>query len=390
MPEPIMHSKVFQCSKAHRWLNCFLSAKFNDQSGTIDNPRTLFGTESHSIGAALILESLNLKDYEETKSSSELIKEATMYDDEMKEITEGYASFVVGIYEAEKRRIGHDPFITVEQHLDLDIDEDAGGTMDCGIIAGDTLIVIDLKTGFTPVSSGPTENCPFNEQLGLYGYGFYQTYKDIYSEIKKVRLVVYQPTCKNTNEFETTVDEIIKFRNELIMPAVKKINELSDEANPGDYCRYCPINARCSKRAEILKVVESKKDKTLLSNEEIEAILPKLDEIIDYVTDLKDYCLKKAISGHKWSGYKLVVSKVSRKISDEKAVIKICEQEGVDPYANKKLAGITELTKRLGKDKFKEKINPYITIQEGSYVLVPNSDSREEINVNTEEKNNEI
>ena len=174
------------------------------------------------------------------------------------------------------------------------------------------------------------------------------------------------------------------------MPAVNKINELSDEAKPGDYCRYCPINARCSKRAEILKVVELKKDKTLLSNEEIETILPKLDEIIDYVTDLKDYCLKKAISGHKWSGYKLVVSKVSRKISDEKAVIKICEQEGVDPYANKKLAGITELTKRLGKDKFKEKINPYITIQEGSYVLVPNSDSREEINVNTEEKNNEI
>ena len=68
----------------------------------------------------------------------------------------------------------------------------------------------------------------------------------------------------------------------------------------------------------------------------------------------------------------------------------IAHWKDIDPYANKKLAGITELTKRLGKDKFKEKINPYITIQEGSYVLVPNSDSREEINVNKEEKNNEV
>ena len=116
MPEPIMHSKVFQCSKAHRWLNCFLSAKFNEQPGNSDNSRTLFGTESHSIGAALILESLNLKDYEETKSSSELIKEATMYDDEMKEITEGYASYVVGIYEAEKRRIGQRSIQSVRQN----------------------------------------------------------------------------------------------------------------------------------------------------------------------------------------------------------------------------------------------------------------------------------
>ena len=109
-----------------------------------------------------------------------------------------------------------------------------------------------------------------------------------------------------------------------------------------------------------------------------------MDLIIQYCTDLKDFALKKAINGHKWSGLKLVRGKGSRKIINEAAVIKVCEEAGVDPYANKKLAGITELNKRLGKDK--TKIAPYLEMQEGAITLVPENDPREEINVTKEEE----
>ena len=87
----------------------------------------------------------------------------------------------------------------------------------------------------------------------------------------------------------------------------------------------------------------------LLTDAEIEAILPKLDDVIKYAEDLKEYALKKAMKGHNWSNFKLVHSRGSRKITDEEAVIKICKEAGIDPFTERKLAGITELTKRIGK-----------------------------------------
>ena len=57
-------------------------------------------------------------------------------------------------------------------------------------------------------------------------------------------------------------------------------------------------------------------------------------------------------------------------------------EKGYNPYANQKLASITELTKRLGgKDKFNELCGGYVVLQEGTIALVPNTDSREEINI---------
>jgi hypothetical protein len=82
--------------------------------------------------------------------------------------------------------------------------------------------------------------------------------------------------------------------------------------------------------------------------------------------------------GYQWNGYKLVHTRGLRKITDEEGVIKACESAGIDPYAPKKVAGITELTKRIGKDKFNNLIGAFVTMQLGSIVLVPKSDPREE------------
>ena len=116
-----------------------------------------------------------------------------------------------------------------------------------------------------------------------------------------------------------------------------------------------------------------------------------LSDVIKYAEDLKDYAVEKAKSGHKWKGLKLVPSKVSRKISDESKVKEILENCGINPTSPGKLLGITEIQKKLGKEKFKELISPYIVLQESSLILVPNQDPREEVNVNQiqEEQNNE-
>jgi hypothetical protein len=201
--------------------------------------------------------------------------------------------------------------------------------------------------------------------------------------VKKVRLVIYQPVISNTNDYEMTIEELLQFEESVLIPAVERTKVDNPEAKVGKYCRYCAGKAICAKRAEtnLELTKEIKKPIATLTDAQIEAFLPQLDELIQFAEDVKEFALKKAMNGHKWSNFKLVQSKGSRKIVDEDAVIKVCEATGIDPYAPRKVAGITELTKRIGKDKLNELIGPYIAMQAGSIVLVPKPDPREEVTI---------
>ena len=384
MPTPTSHSRKYSPSKSSTWINCALSTLLNDGSSQESNPQAEFGTQCHELGAALISKSLSLVDYDsEIKTVEDVIKGLDMYSEEMQEIADGYADFVIQVIEFERKRSDDEPLIVIEQHLDMDFDEDAGGTLDCGIISsvdGGTLTVVDLKTGRGPVYAFDSETGQFNTQLGIYALYFYKAFKDLYP-VKKVRLVIYQSVISNTNDYEMPIEELLQFEANVLIPAVKRTKVDNPEAKVGKYCRYCAGKAICTKRAEtnLELTKEIKKPIATLTDAQIEAFLPQLDELIQFAEDVKEFALKKAMNGHKWSNFKLVQSKGSRKIVDEDAVVKVCEATGIDPYAPRKVAGITELTKRIGKDKLNELIGPYIAMQAGSIVLVPKSDSREEV-----------
>jgi len=383
---PTIHSRKYSPSKSSTWLKCPLSTYYNDGSNQESSLPAEFGTQCHELGAALISQSLNLIDYDiEAKPIDELIKELDMYSDDMQEIADGYADFIIKTVEFEKKRSDDEPLVVIEQHLDMDFDDDAGGTLDCGIISsidGGTLSVIDLKTGRAPVFAFDSETEMFNSQLGIYALYFYKAYKDLY-QVKKVRLVIYQPVISNTNDYEMSIDDLIKFESDILIPAVERTRPEYLEAKSGKYCRYCAGKAICVKRAETNMELAKEANKSIssLTDAEIEAMLPKLDEMIQFAEDMKDFAIKKAINGHNWSNYKLVHAKGSRKITDEDGVIRVCEAANIDPYAPKKVAGITELTKRIGKDKVNGLIGEYITMQLGSLALVRKTDPREEANI---------
>lgn len=389
MPKPSEHSRKYSPSKSSTWLNCPLSTLLNDGSSQESNPQAEFGTQTHELGAAMICDSLKLVDYDhEQKSVEEVIKGLSLYSDEMRNLASGYVNFVISNYEFEKKRSDIEPLIVVEQQLSMDFDEDAKGTLDCGIISpinGGTLTVIDLKTGRLKVQAYDKENGRFNSQLGIYALYFYKAYKDLYP-IKRVRLVIYQPVISNTNEYDMPIEELLDFEKEVLIPAVAKTKEERPEAHSGSYCKYCAGKAICTERAEANMAVakDALQRKDTLSDDEIAEILPKLDELISFAQDMKEFALKKALNGFRWKGMKLVAGKATRKIKDEAAVIRICEEKGVDAYSAKKLAGITELTKRFGKKEFNELIGPYLVVQEAQPSLVPESDDREEITITKE------
>lgn len=68
----------------------------------------------------------------------------------------------------------------------------------------------------------------------------------------------------------------------------------------------------------------------------------------------------------------------TRKYADEEKIAEIVTDMGFDPY-EKKLLGITKMTKLLGKKNFDENLSAYITKPQGKPTLVERSDKREEI-----------
>lgn len=117
----------------------------------------------------------------------------------------------------------------------------------------------------------------------------------------------------------------------------------------------------------------------LLTDTEIEVIIGKVDELVSWASDIKEYALQQALSGKEWSGFKLVEGRSNRRYSNEAAVIDAVEKAGFDPY-EKKLLGITAMQKLLGKSHFDELLTAYIEKPQGKPTLVPKSDKRPAMN----------
>jgi hypothetical protein len=105
----------------------------------------------------------------------------------------------------------------------------------------------------------------------------------------------------------------------------------------------------------------------------------KVDELVSWASDIKEYALQQALSGKEWSGFKLVEGRANRKYSNETAVIDAVEKAGFDPY-EKKLLGITAMQKLLGKSRFDELLSAYIEKPQGKPTLVTESDKRPAMN----------
>lgn len=104
-------------------------------------------------------------------------------------------------------------------------------------------------------------------------------------------------------------------------------------------------------------------------------ILDRADSFIGWVNDVKDYALEQAAAGRTWSGYKVVEGRSNRKYTDESAVAAVVSDAGYDPY-EKKLMGITAMTKMLGKTTFNTLLGSLIEKPKGKPALVPQSDKR--------------
>ena len=307
--------------------------------------------------------------------ASDPTENLTWYSEEMDDCANGYASYILEQVEVAKENCT-DPVVLIEQRVDFSRWVEQGfGTADCIIIADGTLRIIDYKHGL-----GVLVSAEDNPQMKCYALGALELFDDIY-DIDNVSMTIYQPRRQNISTYELSKENLYAWADEVLKPTAELAfagdgNFLGGEGGGFWKAKH---EGRARAEANLLLAQHDFKLPPLLEDTEIEVILSRVDELVAWASDIKEYALQQAISGKEWTGWKLVEGRSNRKYSNEAAVIEAVTDAGFDPY-EKKLLGITAMQKLLGKSRFDELLAAYIEKPQGKPTLVPESDKRPAMN----------
>ena len=360
-------------SASHRWLACPPSAKLcaNIQDQVSEYAQQ--GTDCHELCAYLIEKALGREVIDPTYN-------LTYYDAEMQNCAEEYRNYVLEQIEAAKE-FCKDPQVMIEQRLDFSRWVENGfGTGDCVIVADEVLQIIDYKHGLGVLVSAGDDEHGGNSQMMCYALGALEVFGDIY-DINQIKMTIFQPRRDNISTYTISKDDLLKWADEVLAPTAQLAYVGEGEFKAGDHCTFCKVKATCRKRAEY-NLELAKYDFEMpatLDDTEIAAILEKVDEMISWGNDIKEYALQQAQSGVHFEGWKVVEGRSNRKYTDEAAVAFAVKDAGFDPY-EKKLLGVTAMSTLLGKKKFEELLGGLIYKPPGKPALVPESDKRPAMN----------
>ena len=351
-------------SASYRWINCPPSAKLCEGMPDETSTYAQEGTDCHELCAYLVEKAMGRDVQDPTGHLS-------YYSAEMQSCAEEYCSYVMEQY-GKARGYCKDPVMFIEQRLDFSRWVEEGfGTGDCVIIADEVLHIIDYKHGL-----GGLVGSEGNTQMMCYALGALDAFDDIY-DIKRIEMTIFQPRTDNVSTWSLSRKDLLDWADMVLAPTARLAYEGKGEFKAGDHCQFCKAKSVCRKRAEH-NLELARYDFAMpdtLSEMEIAAILPKIDRLISWGNDLKDYALSQAQSGTHYEGFKVVEGRSNRKYTDEDAVARTVTEAGYDPY-EKKILGITAMSSLLGKKRFEELLGSLIYKPPGKPALVPETDPR--------------
>lgn len=369
---PNSHATL-SASSSHRWLECPPSAKLCAEQPDTASEYAQEGTDAHALCEHKLKSILG-------RETVDPIENLTYYNEEMERCANEYAVYITEQVEKAETAC-KDPVVLIEQWLDFSRwVPDGFGTGDCVIVADGTLSVIDFKYG-----KGVEVLAENNPQMMLYALGALELFDSIY-DIDTVGMTIFQPRRDNISEYTISKVDLLCWADEVLAPTAQLAIMGEGEFKAGEHCRFCKVRTTCRKRAEYnLELARYDfEPPATLDNTEIAAILAKADELVSWVTDVKEYALRQALSGVTYEGFKVVEGRSNRKYTDENAVVDAVKGAGFDPYEHSVL-GITAMTTLLGKKKFTELLGGLIEKPQGKPTLVPMSDKRPAIHTANED-----
>ena len=359
---------ILSASSSERWINCPPSARLCENYPDKGSDYAAEGTDAHTLCEYRLKLALGLP----TKNP---IEDLGWYNEEMEECAAAYTAYVMELVEAAKQS-GSTPTVLIEQRVDFSRWVESGfGTADCIVIADRILNIVDYKHG-----QGVEVSAVDNSQMKLYALGALEIVDYLY-DIDEIQMTIFQPRKGNVSVFRITREALLEWAEGELTQKAQLAFEGKGEFSCGEWCRFCKAKAECRERANANLALAQLEFQlpALLDDEEIAEILCKLDALVSWASDVKEYALQQAISGKAWTGWKLVEGRSNRRYTNENAVIAAVVQAGYDPF-EKKVLGITAMQKALGKARFDELLSPYIEKPQGKPTLVPESDKRPAMN----------
>lgn len=402
---PDVHA-LLSASSSKQWLHCPPSVRLQENFPNESSVYAEEGTFAHEVC-----------EYKVRKYLKERVKrpQSEEYDtEEIEQITDVYAEFVISIIEQMKEN-GCEPLAFVEERVDYSHIAPSGfGTADMLIIGKDAdgrglLHVCDFKTG-----KGVFVDADHNSQMMLYAIGALAAYGFLY-DIEIVRMSIIQPRLDNISTFECSRQELEDW-GESIKPIAKLAYEGKGAQHPGDWCRFCrakPVCKACADEAlalcreDFLDLDAGAFDDTaeesdmtapyeadtqtavfkqpgLIPISELAEILPTLNRISSWIEAVFAFISSEAINhGVPIPGYKVVEGRSKRVFTDTKAVVDTAVQNGYTDLYKQTLITLTEFEKMMGKKKFNELLGEYVAKPPGKLALVPESDPREPVDLST-------
>lgn len=361
---------ILSASASYRWLNCPPSVRLTERIPDNGSIYAAEGSEAHALCEYKLRKLLGM----EVQNPLDTPVGLQYYDNTMEDAATGYAAFVLELLE-EIRKSCPDPIVMVEQRLDFSRwVKDGFGTGDAVIVADGTLHVIDFKYG-----TGVPVSAEGNSQMRLYALGAVDMFGELY-DIDTVVMTIYQPRLTSISMDTISKTDLLDWAENTLRPLADLAYKGEGDLNAGSWCRFCKLRSTCRKRAEanLAMAQHDFKLPPTLSDEEIAVILDKLDDLISWAGDVKEYALNATLHGKHFEGWKLVEGRSNRRYTDEAAVAQIVSDTGRDPYEHK-LLGITAMEKLLGKKQFATLLSNLVERPQGKPVLVPASDKRPEM-----------
>ena len=355
---------VLSASSSHRWMNCTPSARLEREFADRETEAAAEGTAAHALCEHKLRRALKMRSR----------KPVSKYDcDEMDGYTDGYVEFVLEQLAQAKLECA-DPLVLIEQRLDFSCWVPEGfGTGDCLIVADKLLHIIDFKYG-----QGVLVEAEENPQMMLYALGALRLFDSLY-DITEVSMSIYQPRRENVSTWTISVDELNAWAENTLKPKAELAHKGEGEYLPGSWCQFCKAAVKCRARAEEkLQLARFEfAPPPLLSDEEIEDILAKLDDLTKWASEIQAYAQDAAVNhGKVWQGFKLVATRTNRRYTDEGAVIQAAKDAGYTDIFRKSLIPITEMEKLMSKKEFNRILGSLVEKPQGRPTLVPVTDKR--------------
>ncbi len=392
---------LLAASSSKQWLNCPPSARLQENFPDEVSVYAEEGTWAHELCEYKVRKYLHER---MQRPQSEFLTE------EIDALTDYYYDFIVSTVENLKKTC-QNPLVMVEEKLDYSHIVPSGfGTGDCVIIAEGNLHIVDFKTG-----SGVFVSAEHNSQMMLYALGALHAYSYLY-HIDTISMTIVQPRLENISTCTMSVRELEDW-GEAIRPIAQLAYEGKGQQKVGDWCHFCKAKPVCNaKKEEALSLLREEfldldegplednrisveetdatasynpdrnvptfKSPALVSQAEIDKILPILNRIQSWIETVFAYVSSEAINhGVHWDGYKVVEGRSKREFTDTGSVVNAAAEAGYTDVYKQTLITLTEFEKIMGKKKFAEVLGKFVLKPAGKPTLVPESDPRPEMDL---------